>query len=174
MCSIPDCGRPVVTRGWCKRHYTRWHRYGDPLFMRAPLRELSAPARFWAKVNKTESCWLWTAATQSSGHGHVRVAGRDMQAHRYSYELVVGPIPDGLVLDHLCLTPACVNPDHLEPVTHPENTRRHAALTTHCPRSHPYDEENTYWHTGHRFCRTCNRERQRDRRAARNKLKGAS
>ncbi|MDQ1426633.1 MAG: hypothetical protein QOK39_109 [Acidimicrobiaceae bacterium] len=92
--------------------------------------------------------------------------------HRWSYEQLVGPIPDGLVLDHLCRVTACVNPAHLEPVTLAENFRRcdndpgrAQRSKTHCPRHHPYDEGNTYFYvskrTGRvaRTCRTCNRKK---------------
>lgn len=106
-------------------------------------------ARFIAKVDKTDTCWLWTAAMTPLGYGRFR-AGRLLQAHRWSYEYHVGPIPDGLVLDHLCRTPRCVNPDHLEPVTHRENILRgetvaaHRAAQTHCKRNHEFTPENTY------------------------------
>ena len=80
--------------------------------------------RFWSKVNKTDTCWIWTAAKNQDGHGRFR-HGRLVLAHRFAYELLVGPIPKGLDLDHLCQNPACVNPAHLEPVTRKENTRRY-------------------------------------------------
>ena len=85
--------------------------------------ECPAPisARFWAKVDKTETCWLWTGG-QSAGYGRFGFKGRpNLGAHRFAYELLVGPIPPGLDLDHLCRVRNCVNPDHLEPVTRREN-----------------------------------------------------
>jgi hypothetical protein len=98
-----------------------------------------------------------------------------MKAHRFAYELLVGPIPDGLALDHLCLTTGCVNPAHLEPVTVAENSRRAAAhyhanrAKTHCIHGHPFDGENTYVHMTRgrpaRGCKTCDRERARRNRA---------
>lgn len=69
-------------------------------------------------------CWLWTGTISASGYGRLKRQGRDIFAHRFAYELLVGPIPEGLVIDHLCRTRSCVNPDHLEPVTHAENLRR--------------------------------------------------
>jgi hypothetical protein len=88
--------------------------------------------------------------------------GLRRQAHRYAYELLVGPIASGLVLDHLCRNPGCVNPKHLEPVTDRENTRRgissaaENAKKTHCYRGHPFDERNTYVNLkGKRACREC-------------------
>lgn len=130
--------------------------------------------RFWLKVHKTETCWLWTDEPGRNGYGYLRVGNRFRTAHRYAYELLVGPISEGLELDHLCRVPLCCNPAHLEPVTHAENIRRGVAAErkrakTHCQRGHPYDEANTYWHRKpdgtirQRTCRTCNRENWRRR-----------
>ena len=80
-------------------------------------------------------------------------------AHRQSYVFVVGEIPDGLELDHLCRNPPCCNPEHLEPVTHAENMARYARTNTHCGNGHEWTEENTYMFRGKRQCRGCNRER---------------
>ena len=122
--------------------------------------------RFWAKVEKTDACWLWRGATGRSGYGNFR--GRDGRmeiAHRVAYELSVGPIPTGLTLDHLCRVRQCVNPAHLEPVSGVENTRRGGnAAKTHCIHGHEFSPENTH-HGRQRTCRTCLRERARRRRA---------
>lgn len=80
-------------------------------------------ARFWSKVDASGMCWEWTEAT-SAGYGQLKVARHWVYAHRFAYELLIGPIPDGLDLDHLCLNAICVNPDHLEPVSRAENRRR--------------------------------------------------
>ena len=83
--------------------------------------------RFWARVD-VGLCWEWTGSNDR-GYGMFRLDGRTVRAHRWAWETLVGPIPRGLHLDHLCRNPPCVNPDHLEPVTQPENIRRgHAAL----------------------------------------------
>jgi hypothetical protein len=108
-------------------------------------------------------CVKWAGALNSSGYGVTRRAGRLVLAHRAAYEEQHGPIPDGLELDHLCRVRSCVNPEHLEPVTHAENMRRSARLITHCPHGHFYDEANTSYNGTARRCRTCKNERERDR-----------
>jgi len=85
--------------------------------------------RFWRKVDRGLGCWVWLGLTTSEGYGRFFVPGGEVRAHRYAYELLVGPIPEDHTLDHLdgCLNPSCVRPDHLEPVTNAENLRRRHA-----------------------------------------------
>lgn len=99
--------------------------------------------RFWSHVQKTESCWIWTGQILArAGYGRFWVGTTastpNPLAHRYSYELVHGPIPAGLQLDHLCRNTSCVRPDHLEPVTGAVNIQRGRAVRTHCKNGHPY------------------------------------
>ncbi len=119
--------------------------------------------RFWMKVEKREGgCWLWTGAT-SRGYGQMRIAGKSVRAHRWSWEHVHGSVPVGLVIDHVCKTTRCVNPEHLEPVTQAENIRRGRSglvqrALTHCLRGHPFDAVNTARDSrGHRLCKECKR-----------------
>jgi hypothetical protein len=81
-------------------------------------------ARFWSKVDRTGDCWKWTAGLTGSGYGRFRWDGGEVAAHRFAYELLVGAIPDGLQIDHLCRNRACVNPAHMEPITQRENILR--------------------------------------------------
>lgn len=126
----------------------------------------------WEKVEKTETCWNWTGHINGGGYGifHRKRDGvrRRWRAHRLMYEHLVGPIPEGLVLDHLCRNTRCVNPEHLDPVTNVENVRRAMALITECPHGHPYSDENTYrCPNGNRRCRECHRRESNARYHAR-------
>ena len=112
-------------------------------------------------VVQENGCWEWAGSTRS-GYGRMRHNGRPQQAHRVYYKLLKGPIPGGLQIDHLCRNPLCVNPDHMEPVTHRTNSLRGVgapaanAKKTHCPRGHSYAGENVYFPpSGGRQCRRC-------------------
>lgn len=127
-------------------------------------------------------CWLWIGGSTRSGYGvfYVGTSRRDRKtttAHRVSYQLNVGEIPDGFDIDHLCRVRCCVNPDHLEAVSRDENLIRSPntfssihSKKTHCPSGHPYDETNVYIHqlTGHRQCRACRAIHSSNRKRKRN------
>jgi HNH endonuclease len=120
--------------------------------------------RFWNKVDKSGDCWLWTGYVTPQGYGMFRLNGLASRAHRVAYELVNGPIPEGLVVDHLCRVRHCVNPSHLEPIVFHENIIRGtqgewAKAKTHCPSGHEYTPENTRIdERGSRQCRKCRHE----------------
>ena len=150
---------------------------GTPAFVRVRRGPYRIPIedRLWDKVDLSagpDGCWMWLASVGGGGYGRISLGGADggwAVAHRVVYELLVGPIPDGLVIDQLCRVRACVNPRHLEPVTHAENIRRglRGRMVTHCPRGHEYDVANTRYWRGRRDCRTCDRDLKRTQRAAR-------
>lgn len=148
--------------------------------------------RFWAKtqivadcdcrlctatVDPTAKCIVWAGAEKGKGYGAFWDGTRTLRAHRFAYELVIGPIPDGLELDHLCRVRACVAPAHLEPVTADENRRRglhgvlaaaEGRLLNRCQHGHELTPENTYLEPpsirhpqGRRRCRTCRRAQDR-------------
>jgi hypothetical protein len=133
--------------------------------------------RFWPRVRKTETCWIWTGNTDSLGYGRISAGGKYgpiKLVHRVAYEMVVGPIPEGCHLDHLCQNTSCVNPAHLEAITPGEHVDRSfkrrgqkrgpAVLKTHCPKGHPLSGDNLYVPPGTRLrqCRECGRTRSRE------------
>jgi HNH endonuclease len=105
---------------------------------------------FWAKVEITETCWVWTASRYPTGYGHLKFFGKNAYSHRIAYQMLVGPIPEGLTLDHLCRNRICCNPDHLEAVSQRVNALRGQtvaaanAAKTHCPQGHEFLPTNTY------------------------------
>jgi hypothetical protein len=137
-----------------------------------PGKQAPLEKRFWAKVQKTDGCWLWLGGVNSGGYGSISRGHRQegmVHVHRVSYEMHCGEIPQGLVIDHLCRNRACVNPAHMELVTLGENVLRgegfsaRAARKTHCLRGHEFTEENTYRPpSGGRYCRLCIQIRKRE------------
>lgn len=138
-------------------------------------KQRDAAERFWEKVEFTDECWNWLGARTSSGYGHF-TARHDHKcvAHRISYQYLVGEIPEGLDLDHLCRNRRCVRPEHLEPVTRQVNLLRGEGTTAiyarrnHCSAGHEYTAANTRRWKNKRVCRECERNRARARYQRRN------
>ncbi len=181
-CTVGPCERVVYCREMCLGHYWRVQRHGDPQAF-VPLRPQSKRPigdRFWEKVivGMPHECWPWRAFINDFGYAQFDTS----HAHRTSWELAVGPIPDGLQIDHLChnfdetcnrgvacLHRSCVNPWHLDPRTPLENTRSGRttaallAARTHCKNGHEFTPENTRIRKdGSRACRACHAQWQRE------------
>ncbi len=124
--------------------------------------EVPLEERFWRYVRKGPACWQWTGPRNKSNpakaYGRIVFHGVARPAHRIGYELLVGPIPEEMTVDHLCRNKLCVNPDHLEIVSRGENARRHMSSIPACVNGHAFDEANTRHHKGKRFCRQCSRD----------------
>jgi hypothetical protein len=168
QCSTPDCDRPYYCRGVCRAHYDRRRHGREMLIPIRSRRTVDVSSWFWLQIEFTNTCWLWTRRASVRGYGQFSEGNSLVLAHRYAYEFCYGPVPPGLELDHLCRIHACVNPDHLEAVTHRENVLRGTGVSainarkTSCPRGHPYDSADARA----RYCLRCIRDRQRRARQA--------
>jgi hypothetical protein len=132
------------------------------------FRSLGPTERFWLCVQKTTSCWIWIGSpggAKGRDYGHIKISGKSFKAHRFAYELLRGPIPKGMVIDHLCRNRMCVNPEHMEIVTNKENILRGEGIAakearmTVCKNGHALTGENLYIapKSGKRRCRQCNK-----------------
>ena len=149
-CKVEGCSKPKKARGMCGAHYEKWRCEvgpGKPDFGKFPPK-----VRFWAQLQKggEDDCWQWTGTTNDDGYGKIGVNGKKVGAHRYSYELHNGPIPEGMHVLHSCDNPGCANPKHLSIGTHKQNMEQRDARgrngfskRTHCKRGHEFTPENT-------------------------------
>ena len=164
ICNASEpCGKSVFANGLCHNHNMMLWEYGRTHKAPRPTIE----ERFWSFVDKTENeqgCWLWKGSLVH-GYGHFTIGYKMIRAQRFAYELLVGPVPDGLILDHLCRVTNCIRPDHLEPVTNRENVRRGKCgiLKTHCVRGHPLKGINLRLtikdSNERRICKQCTKDR---------------
>ena len=172
LCTVEGCTAECRngTSPYCEKHYSRWKRHGDPNVV---LKDHTPPEERWKTsyvVDEDTGCWNWTG-TKSRGYGVISCgANNNRPAHVFVYEQVVGPVPDGMELDHVCRNKGCVNPDlkHLEPVTHLVNVRRGEAgiansSKTKCKWGHEFTPANTVYNKrGQRNCAACTRRLQRE------------
>lgn len=172
-CAVAECERRPRSNGLCQPHHKRKQRWGDPLASRPTtppdvrFRKYVQPGPLPATRPGLGHCHLWTGGKIPQGYGQFNPAkASSVLAHRWAFEQANGPIPDGLVVDHLCRVRACVNPAHLEAVTNEENLRRGAGyglrngMRRHCINGHEYTSQNTYIAPdGGVRCRTCSRNR---------------
>lgn len=178
-CAVAGCARTKhQAKGLCTHHYLESWRT-KPIAdhteagrnsrsrRRTPeevetAKQARSETKFWSPVNKTTTCWLWTGKLTDRGYGRTSFRRRLQFIHRIAYVLLVGPIPEGHELDHLCRVRNCVNPAHLEPVVHRINSLRSHSMVadnaqkTSCLRGHEFSVENTYINSkGGRVCRAC-------------------
>jgi hypothetical protein len=196
-CMIEECTAAVAYKKLCRTHYHRQWRLGSAtatLTRSSPNEPLINRLRAAATFAGPDECWTWNATLRKDGYGCLSVSGRKVLAHRLAYRVLVGPIPEGQELDHLCHTRdlaclggnscrhrRCVNPAHLEPTTGRINRLRGRspaagnAVKTHCMHGHPFDEANTYiTKQGNRVCRACVRRSQREYQVRKKLIKEAS
>ena len=177
VCAIYDCDEPVRSRGWCQLHYGRFCHTGKPQGHTPRDRFLR---KLWSNIDvgHPAGCWEWTGSIAKTGYGQISIGARGRRrvlgAHRVVYQQLVGPIRSD-AMDHLCRNTICVNPDHLEPVTHAENILRGYGFSAKnarkiaCPAGHPYVKANLVRGEYGRKCKVCHAAREAARRASKRK-----
>lgn len=156
-CSGVGCERTSHARGLCGKHYQRWAKHGDPEFVAAAPTQADRIAYLMGNIDEAQGHWLWRNRLNRLGYATAYVGGKDLSAHRFAYELLVGPIPASFHIHHRCKVRHCVNPDHL--VALPLESHREEHLLTHCRKGHEFTPTNTYERPdrpGTRECRACN------------------
>jgi hypothetical protein len=182
ICMMEDCPDPVRTRGYCNKHYLRLWKYGSPYITHTTYKfELLDRLAANSQEDPETGCVVWQLALTKAGYARIEMAPekRKVFVHRIVYELNVGPIPEGMVIDHLCRNRACINYEHLEVVTIRENTLRgegasaENAKKIECRNGHEFTDDNIQWVKGkygpERRCKECTRE---VRRRGKEKKKG--
>lgn len=168
-CSFDGCENNRGYKNWCPAHYQQWKRGNGmtPLYQKQRKKGSPPVVRYVEELSSISGvvgpCHTFIGSVSSDGYCHVRVNGVQVKTHRYTYELKNGPIPEGLVIDHMCRNRKCCNADHLRAVTRYVNSTENVigsasalcAAKTHCLNGHPFDEKNTVYKQGSRQCREC-------------------
>jgi len=156
----------IIISKRCNHLLQLWYNY----YMNKPLSDEKFAQKFWSNVEKTDSCWLWTASINTQGYGNITRQYKKILAHRYSYEHSNGFIPSGHEIDHLCENKICVKPDHLVAITRSDHAKHTAQMIrkmslerTHCANGHELNDENSYLYSRpngaegnvRRVCRSC-------------------
>lgn len=125
-CTVADCARPHIAKGFCRSHYAAWRRHGDPL-IKMRDRYATPEESFAARTRKSPSgCLEWIGTRYPNGYGEISVGGKKVLAHRYAWQRVHGEIPPSADIDHTCWNKACVNVEHLRPATRVQNNRNYS------------------------------------------------
>ena len=174
-CSVENCRKKHLAKGFCCKHYYR-NKSGISITDKTKY-EKTIKERFWEKVDKKDDdqCWLWKGSSNGI-YGKLTINGKSISAHRLSYEIHFGEIPDGegyhgTCVLHKCDTPLCANPNHLFLGSNLDNVqdmckkgRHKESVKTHCPQGHEYTKDNLYLSKeGYRHCKICVRKRQNDK-----------
>lgn len=144
-CSIPSCGNKSLARGWCSRHWQRWKRHGNPIAGQKDRPDATPEDRFWASITRTDDCWKWTELLNDGGYGLIRVGRKNVRAHRFAWELLVGDIPKGMQIDHRCRNRECVNPKHLRLATNKQNAEHKEARSASGYRGVSFNRRRSKW-----------------------------
>lgn len=118
-CSVNGCDRDASVKSWCRMHYMRWYRHGDPEHPDFKIRD--PEESFRRRTEQQGDCLVWTGTLNNHGYGSISVKGREVMAHRYAWERANGPIPDGMDIDHRCNNPSCCRVSHLRVATRKQN-----------------------------------------------------
>lgn len=172
FCIVNGCKNKHRAKGYCQKHYMRLYHTGDVDTPYKKFRGTALQRFIFLHIKKENGCWEWRGVLDKRGYGRlVDDNGWADMAHRWSYKHFVGEIPKGLVINHLCHNPKCVNPKHLEVTTHYDNIVNKGitnasylnAKKTHCKNGHEFTEDNIYWsknkYNGTRICKKCHKER---------------